>query len=78
MYIIGNQSPYPSLGFLLLLVQLVDVGQSTAVIMAPEHRVAVVPSTHDAVLSQPQAGEVGEVTMRVGGDSGVRKDMTHH
>ena len=44
-------SPYPSLLLLLLLVQLVDVGEGATVVMAPQHRVTVVAGTHDAVLS---------------------------
>ena len=31
--------------------------------MVPEDRVAVVAGTHDAVLGQPEAGEVGKVAM---------------
>ena len=42
--------------------------------MVPEDRVAVVAGTHDAVLGQPETGEVGKVAMghrgRPGGGRG--------
>ena len=31
--------------------------------MVPEDRVAVIACTHDAVLCQPEAGEIGKVAM---------------
>ncbi len=31
--------------------------------MVPEDRVAVVAGTHDAILGQPETGEVGKVAM---------------
>lgn len=50
--------------FLLLflgLVKLVDVGKLATVIMHPEHRAAVKPSSNKAVLCQEEAGEVGQI-----------------
>ena len=39
--------------------------------MVPQHRVAVVASTHDAVLGQPETGEVGKIAM--GNSGGPRR-----
>ena len=48
--------------FLLLgLVQLVDVGEPSLVVVGPQRWVAVVTSSNKAVLRQELAGQVGEV-----------------
>ena len=41
--------------------------------MVPEDGVAVVAGTHNAVLGQPEAGEVGEVAMGHCGSPGGRR-----
>ena len=56
-------SPNPSLCLLFLLVKFFDVGELSSVIVAPQHRVAVIAGTHNAVLSEPLTGEVGEVAV---------------
>ena len=56
-------SPYPACLLLFLLVQLVDIGECPSIVVAPEHRVAVVAGTNDAVLCQPLAAQVRQVAM---------------
>ena len=53
--------PNKLLLFLLGSVQFVDVGERAAIIMHPEHGAAVVTSGNQTVLSQEEAGEVGQV-----------------
>ena len=45
----------PDTASLLLLysIQFVDVGELASVVVAPEHRVVVIPSTHHTVLIDP-------------------------
>ena len=46
------------------MVQLVDVCEvATIIVMPPEHRVAVIASTYQTVFCQPQAGQVGQVSV---------------
>ena len=54
-------SPDISSSLLLSLVQLVDVGQFASIVVTPQDRVAVVAGSHQAILCQPQASNVGKV-----------------
>ena len=53
--------------FLLGLVQFVDEGELTAVIVHPQYRAAVIASCHQTALSEEQTGEVGQVGVADGG-----------
>ena len=41
--------------------------------MVPEDGIAVVAGTHDAVLGQPEAGEIGKIAMSHRGRPGGRR-----